>query len=319
MLSLIPVAENLSLFFYCSMDSTWRNGFYLCSSQSVRSRPAPPAGWCSAALRRVAGAVTRGPRVLGPAATVWTPQMLAGCTIALSNSSYLTLRMKTVTMRIMKAPPLRMHLTPSRAKSGPGAPHPKTLSPESKTRTSVRPTPLWASDGLHLLSKTAGNLCERWRTAKRGSAHWAPRAESSPRTRHLLVPLHAGRSSNGPPLQGPSSKTANRFGFCSVCLSDKNSYQTFISFLLTPFFISCHLCLFFSRHQALRTGGSCGLFFDSAAELLSALSQEERELLETITERGYPLRTAILALQKTGYRSPEKVGNTLGLQASASL
>uniref|UniRef100_A0A4W6D6Z3 Ubiquitin associated protein 1-like a n=1 Tax=Lates calcarifer TaxID=8187 RepID=A0A4W6D6Z3_LATCA len=53
--------------------------------------------------------------------------------------------------------------------------------------------------------------------------------------------------------------------------------------------------------------GSHGVFFDSAAELLSALSQEERELLETVTENGYPLRTAILALQKTGYRSPEKI------------
>ncbi|XP_056243114.1 ubiquitin-associated protein 1-like [Seriola aureovittata] len=61
------------------------------------------------------------------------------------------------------------------------------------------------------------------------------------------------------------------------------------------------------RQKALRTGGSCGVFFDSAAELLSALSQEERELLETITENGFPLRTAILALQKTGYRSPEKI------------
>ncbi|KAM8751691.1 uncharacterized protein AB9X84_013129 isoform 1-T1 [Acanthopagrus schlegelii] len=61
------------------------------------------------------------------------------------------------------------------------------------------------------------------------------------------------------------------------------------------------------RQKALRTGGPCGVFFDSAAELLSALSQEERELLETITEKGYPLRTAILALQKTGYHSPEKI------------
>ncbi|XP_059191559.1 ubiquitin-associated protein 1-like [Centropristis striata] len=61
------------------------------------------------------------------------------------------------------------------------------------------------------------------------------------------------------------------------------------------------------RQKALRTGGSRGVFFDSAAELLSALSQEERELLETITEKGYPLRTAILALQKTGYHSPEKI------------
>ncbi|XP_068458541.1 ubiquitin-associated protein 1-like [Clinocottus analis] len=61
------------------------------------------------------------------------------------------------------------------------------------------------------------------------------------------------------------------------------------------------------RQKALRMGGSRGVFFDSAAELLSALSQEERELLETITEKGYPLRTAILALQKTGYHSPEKI------------
>ncbi|KAL6106602.1 ubap1l [Pungitius sinensis] len=59
--------------------------------------------------------------------------------------------------------------------------------------------------------------------------------------------------------------------------------------------------------KAPRTGGSRGIFFDSAAELWSALSQEERELLETVTERGYPLRTAILALQKTGYHCPEKI------------
>uniref|UniRef100_A0A8P4GLC6 UBA domain-containing protein n=1 Tax=Dicentrarchus labrax TaxID=13489 RepID=A0A8P4GLC6_DICLA len=62
-----------------------------------------------------------------------------------------------------------------------------------------------------------------------------------------------------------------------------------------------------SQRHAPRTGGPRGVFFDSAAELLTALSQEERELLETITERGYPLRTAILALQKTGYHSPEKI------------
>ncbi|XP_078112360.1 uncharacterized protein LOC144521680 [Sander vitreus] len=62
-----------------------------------------------------------------------------------------------------------------------------------------------------------------------------------------------------------------------------------------------------NHRQTLRTGGSRGVFFDSAAELVSALSQEERELLETITEKGYPLRTAILALQKTGYHSPEKI------------
>ncbi|XP_054633144.1 ubiquitin-associated protein 1-like isoform X2 [Dunckerocampus dactyliophorus] len=58
------------------------------------------------------------------------------------------------------------------------------------------------------------------------------------------------------------------------------------------------------RQKALRTGGA---FLDSATELLSALSQEERELLEAVTDKGYPLRTAILALQKTGYNSPDKL------------
>lgn len=59
----------------------------------------------------------------------------------------------------------------------------------------------------------------------------------------------------------------------------------------------------------MRSGAPSGLFFDSAAELLSALSLEERELLEAITEGGHPLRTAIVALQKTGYRSAEKVSS----------
>ncbi|XP_066557638.1 ubiquitin-associated protein 1-like [Amia ocellicauda] len=46
---------------------------------------------------------------------------------------------------------------------------------------------------------------------------------------------------------------------------------------------------------------------DSSAELLSALSQEEQELLEAITDEGYPLRRAIWALQKTGRQSPEQI------------
>ncbi|XP_030622546.1 ubiquitin-associated protein 1-like [Chanos chanos] len=46
---------------------------------------------------------------------------------------------------------------------------------------------------------------------------------------------------------------------------------------------------------------------DSSVELLSALSPEERELLEAVTEQGYPLRTAIIALQRTGQQSPEQI------------
>ncbi|XP_068598003.1 ubiquitin-associated protein 1-like [Brachionichthys hirsutus] len=46
---------------------------------------------------------------------------------------------------------------------------------------------------------------------------------------------------------------------------------------------------------------------DSSAELLSALSQEERELLGTITAHGYPLQTAIIVLQKVGRKTPDHI------------
>ncbi|XP_044058748.1 ubiquitin-associated protein 1-like [Siniperca chuatsi] len=46
---------------------------------------------------------------------------------------------------------------------------------------------------------------------------------------------------------------------------------------------------------------------DSSAELLSALSPEERDLLGAITARGYPLRTAIITLQKTGRQTPDQI------------
>ncbi|XP_043843678.1 ubiquitin-associated protein 1-like [Dromiciops gliroides] len=42
---------------------------------------------------------------------------------------------------------------------------------------------------------------------------------------------------------------------------------------------------------------------DSTADLLSALSQEERDLIEPVLALGYPLRRAILALQRTGRQS----------------
>ena len=42
-------------------------------------------------------------------------------------------------------------------------------------------------------------------------------------------------------------------------------------------------------------------------ELLSALSPEERGLLRAITDRGYPIHTAFIALQKTGQLTPDQV------------
>nr|XP_023421165.1 ubiquitin-associated protein 1-like [Cavia porcellus] len=42
---------------------------------------------------------------------------------------------------------------------------------------------------------------------------------------------------------------------------------------------------------------------DSAADLLSALSQEEQELIRPVVALGYPLARAITALQRTGRQS----------------
>ncbi|CAL8246554.1 unnamed protein product [Lota lota] len=47
-------------------------------------------------------------------------------------------------------------------------------------------------------------------------------------------------------------------------------------------------------------------------ELLAALSPEERELLRAITDRGYPLHTAFIALQKTGQQAPDQIFSYLG-------
>ncbi|KAG7473949.1 hypothetical protein MATL_G00101400 [Megalops atlanticus] len=53
--------------------------------------------------------------------------------------------------------------------------------------------------------------------------------------------------------------------------------------------------------------GSYTPILDSSVELLSALSQEERDLLQAITDSGYSLHTAILALQRTGQQTPEQI------------
>ncbi|KAJ0047278.1 hypothetical protein NL108_003083 [Boleophthalmus pectinirostris] len=66
------------------------------------------------------------------------------------------------------------------------------------------------------------------------------------------------------------------------------------------------------RQKDLNPDLHSGAFLDTAAELLSALSQEEQELLQIITQRGYTLRRAVMALHRTGYRSPEKILKYLG-------
>lgn len=59
----------------------------------------------------------------------------------------------------------------------------------------------------------------------------------------------------------------------------------------------------------MRPRTSAGLQ-DAPADLLCALSQEERDLLEAVTQEGYTLRTAILALQRTGPKSLDQVTRT---------
>ncbi|XP_059402700.1 ubiquitin-associated protein 1-like [Carassius carassius] len=58
--------------------------------------------------------------------------------------------------------------------------------------------------------------------------------------------------------------------------------------------------------NGVRPRTSAGLQ-DASADLLYALSQEERDLLEAVTQHGYTLHTAILALQRTGPKSPDQI------------
>lgn len=68
----------------------------------------------------------------------------------------------------------------------------------------------------------------------------------------------------------------------------------------------------------MRPRTSAGLQ-DAPADLLCALSQEERDLLEAVTRHGYTLHTAILALQRTGPKSPDQVTHTLHANTHAHM
>ncbi|XP_062859810.1 ubiquitin-associated protein 1-like [Trichomycterus rosablanca] len=57
--------------------------------------------------------------------------------------------------------------------------------------------------------------------------------------------------------------------------------------------------------------GGCSSVADSSVELLYALSQEERKLVETITSQGHSIRSVIFALQRTGTRSADQIVNYL--------
>ncbi|RXM93547.1 Ubiquitin-associated protein 1-like [Acipenser ruthenus] len=63
--------------------------------------------------------------------------------------------------------------------------------------------------------------------------------------------------------------------------------------------------------SASRPLSSHTFYPDSSADLLPALSQEERDLLEPVIGLGYPMHAAIWALQKIGKQSPDQVWNIL--------
>ncbi|XP_069078922.1 ubiquitin-associated protein 1-like [Pleurodeles waltl] len=57
---------------------------------------------------------------------------------------------------------------------------------------------------------------------------------------------------------------------------------------------------------------SQGSYPDSTADVLSALSREERDIIESVMALGYPIRRAILTLQKIGRQSLGQVLSYLG-------
>lgn len=71
-------------------------------------------------------------------------------------------------------------------------------------------------------------------------------------------------------------------------------------------------------HHRASPCGSPSSALDSSVELLSALSPEERELLRVITGQGYPLRTAIIALQRAGQQTPDQVSVEMMLPGKES-
>ncbi|XP_077323865.1 uncharacterized protein LOC143963743 isoform X1 [Lithobates pipiens] len=53
-------------------------------------------------------------------------------------------------------------------------------------------------------------------------------------------------------------------------------------------------------------------YSDSSGDVLQALSQEEQDVIEAVTSMGYPVRRALIALQKMGGQSLEQVLGYLG-------
>ncbi|KAL4622654.1 ubiquitin-associated protein 1-like [Arapaima gigas] len=109
--------------------------------------------------------------------------------------------------------------------------------------------------------------------------------------RHCLTPQ--------PPCSSPTSRPPPRPSTAEHIPSIKSHKPTVPS-------LSRYSCLP-TPPSVTQSLGSQSANPDSSMELLSVLSEDERDLLQAITEQGYPLRTAIAALQRTGRQTPDQI------------
>ncbi|XP_020667818.3 ubiquitin-associated protein 1-like [Pogona vitticeps] len=141
--------------------------------------------------------------------------------------------------------------------------------------------PLHHSVADHTLASRAFSLHQRSRSSR--NLRYGPSSTTS--LMGTLIPTP-------PPTPGCSARPLTAAGFVPPIQRHKPTVAS-----LSPYSCLPPTPRMQRTHDAHRTGR------DSTADLLSALSQEERDLIEPVLALGYPIRRAILALQKTGRQS----------------
>ncbi|MBN3286614.1 UBA1L protein, partial [Polyodon spathula] len=125
-----------------------------------------------------------------------------------------------------------------------------------------------------------------------------------PKRRHLQL-CHCGRNSSlgFPTPQPPSSPLSAHLqprpataGHIPAIRNHKPTHPSLSPYSCLP-----------PPPSASRPLSSHTFYPDSSADLLLALSQEERDLLEPVIGQGYPMHAAIWALQKIGKQSPDQI------------
>ncbi|KAK6476846.1 ubiquitin-associated protein 1-like [Huso huso] len=134
----------------------------------------------------------------------------------------------------------------------------------------------------------------------------SPLCQNQRRPKRRLLPLcHCGRNSSlgfptpQPPSSPPSAHLQPRpatAGHIPAIRNHKPTHPTLSPYSCLP-----------PPPSASRPLSSHTFYPDSSADLLPALSQEERDLLEPVIGLGYPMHAAIWALQKIGKQSPDQI------------